>query len=138
MSTGFYSIKKVESLILIRTTGEWTLALDIAYLSELSETFRIARGKPFNVFVDMRGLNVSQDVKDATIQKNLFLNRRSQRSEYWLTDSLVDTEYLLIYFKQLSFPLTRLTDEGKAWDILSNQLCPKKHLESLKNWFYSK
>ncbi|MFC3093986.1 hypothetical protein DRW07_10930 [Alteromonas sediminis] len=134
MSAGFYSIEKVDNLILLRTSGEWSLALDIAYLGDVSQTFKAARGKPFNVFVDMRGLKISQDVKDTPLKKDLVLDRRSQRAEYWLADNLSESEYLLPYFEHVSFPLHRLTDKAQAWDIIRHKLCDERHWEKVSAW----
>lgn len=135
MSEGFFDIQKLDDVILIRTSGDWSLSLDVAYLGELSEVFLSARNRAFTVFVDMRGWKVPDSVRYTKIKNKLHLDRRSQQAEFWLSDNLKENEYLLEFFKEFHFPLVRITDEAQAWDLLSNKLCPKTRMPTIIEWF---
>ena len=137
MASAKYSIHIHGNLILARTTGEWDLSTDIAYLAEASSAMSAQKGRSFYIIVDMRGWRVTDEVKYATVKDNLVLDRRGQKGECWLMDSTHQANYLLPYFSNFRFTLDRFTrvDHLKQW--------VKKHNDidfdtTLANWLDKK
>ncbi len=109
MVTPSFSLKSHDNLLLAKTTGDWDLSTDIAYLAEASDAMASRKGRPFYMLVDMRGWRVSDEVKYATIKETLVLDRRGQKGECWLMDSPHQGNYLLPYFSHFRFTLERVT-----------------------------
>ena len=138
MNVNSYSIDKIDNLIVVSQSGEWNLATDIEYLAKLNDIFMSMRPHSFYVFVDMRGWQVPDSVKNTRIKETLRMDRRSQIGECWLTDNLDMSSYILTHFEQFDFELTRLTDPKKALDWVSSKVPNKQNLDPFLNWFGSK
>ena len=135
MQRDFYTIRVIDNLILVRNVGHWTLAQNIAYLSELSDTLIANRNRLFTIFVDMREWSVDEPTKTTSIKRNLKLDRRNQKAEHWLCKDLSASDHLLPYFEKEQFPLERHLDKDKAWEALSHALNNKNSLSALEEWF---
>ena len=131
---GFYTILELDNVILVRTTGKWTLALDIAYLAELSETLTTHRNKPYSVFVDMRGWQVDDSVINSKVKTKLQLDRRSQKVEHWLCDEYAQNDHLLQFFEEESFKLYRHTNRQDAQKALVKLLSGSTKIDSALEW----
>ena len=64
-----YQINVKSRLIIVHTSGEWTLQTDMAYLSDLGEAIQSMRGNTWAVLVDMRGWLVPKSVSTTSFRK---------------------------------------------------------------------
>jgi hypothetical protein len=115
-----YQINVKSRLIVIRTTGEWSLQTDMAYLSDLGEAMHSMRGNAWAVLVDMRGWVVPASVSASPLKSDVILDRRNQKLECWVVDEPSQGEALLPYFKQAGIVPKRFTDPNDAYAYLKD------------------
>ncbi len=115
-----YQIKVKSRLIVIRTTGNWNLQTDMAYLSDLGEAMYSMRGNAWAVLVDMRGWVVPASVSTSPFKSDVILDRRNQKLECWIVDEPSQGEALLPYFKQAGIVPKRFTDPKDAHACLKD------------------
>ncbi|WP_033186086.1 hypothetical protein [Paraglaciecola mesophila] len=115
-----YQIKVKSRLIVIRTTGNWNLQTDMAYLSDLGEAMHSMRGNAWAVLVDMRGWVVPASVSTSPFKSDVILDRRNQKLECWIVDEPSQGEALLPYFKQAGIVPKRFTDPKDAHACLKD------------------
>lgn len=133
MANSNYDIRKVGNCFLVRKTGTWDLRTDLHYISDLSEALKRRQGNAFYLVVDMRGLEVPEQVKNAKKNYPVALDRRNQQGEIWLIDDIHQSDHLLIYFKNVSFELKRTTEPGECIDWLYRRITPQT-LNEVVTW----
>ena len=85
-TAGCYQITKTGNILHVVLSGNWDLALEIKYLTELSAAIETVRHNPWGLLVDMRQWKLPQ-ISDDTIEENLakvHISRRNQRCECWI------------------------------------------------------
>ena len=53
-----FHIELFRNCMLVTLRGKWTMSTNIQYLGKLSESLKARQGKPFHLFVDMRGWQI--------------------------------------------------------------------------------
>lgn len=117
-----YQIYSKKSLIQVRITGTWTINIDLAYLSELSETMSKARNTPWAMIVDMRGFLLPEELLDSEkkITANINLDRRNQLAECWIVDHMEQSKNLERFITGSGVPLKKVFTEQEANLWLAN------------------
>lgn len=113
-SPAHYKIRIKERLIVVSTTGTWTLQTDMAYLSELGEAMHSMRGNTWAVLVDMRGWVVPETVSSSPFKLKTQLDRRNQKLECWIVDDMEQGNALLPYFQASSIVPKRFLEPTEA------------------------
>ena len=83
---GRYEITHVGHLLHVVLSGNWDLALEIKYLTELASAIDAVRHNPWGMLVDMREWKLPS-VTDESIKENLanvHISRGNQRCECWI------------------------------------------------------
>lgn len=89
MSKAAYFIQRIADVLYVKLQGEWDLAIDIAYLTTLSDEIRKMRTskRPWGMLVDMQAWQMTHFVNQSQQQTaNIVLDRRNQRCECWLVN----------------------------------------------------
>lgn len=85
-----FTIELSEHLVQVRLAGKWSLAQDMAYLSQLAESIDQIKAKPWGILVDMRQWQL-EEVKEFGYQQkqvaNVHIDRRNQLAECWIVNS---------------------------------------------------
>ncbi|UAA38356.1 hypothetical protein KIH87_16965 [Paraneptunicella aestuarii] len=117
-----YQICSSKNLIQVRITGTWTISIDLAYLSELSETMSKARNTPWAMVVDMRGFLLPEELLDSEkkITANIDLDRRNQLAECWIVDHIEQSENLEGFITGSGVPLKKVFTEQEASQWLAS------------------
>ncbi len=127
MSLKSFAIRSVKNLILIKLSGEWSMATDLSYLSELAEHISRFRSRKYCIFADMRGWQLEQPIKQEVAKTDVRFDRRSQKGECWLQATVNQAEHLVKFFDGLRFPLYRTTDTKDALDWAHEMLDEELH-----------
>ncbi|WP_339901212.1 hypothetical protein [Paraglaciecola polaris] len=115
-----YQINVKSRLIIVHTSGEWTLQTDMAYLSDLGEAMQSMRGNTWAVLVDMRGWLAPKSVSTSPLKSDVTLDRRNQKLECWIVDELSQGDALMPYFTQSGIVPKRFMDPQEAYSCLQN------------------
>ena len=94
MSTTPFHIEPFRNCILVTLRGKWDMSTNIQYLAKLSECLKTRKGRPFHLFVDMRGWQTPNSDTFNQIKAPIKLDRRNQLSETWLEDDETDVEHI--------------------------------------------
>lgn len=107
-----FHIELFRNCMLVTLRGKWTMSTNIQYLGKLSESLKARQGKPFHLFVDMRGWQIPKSDNFNQIKSSITLDRRNQLSELWLENEETDAEHIAQKFfnsssTKLGFTLIR-------------------------------
>ncbi|MBJ2129154.1 arginine decarboxylase [Alteromonas sp. IB21] len=106
MSTTPFQIEQFRNCMLVALRGKWTMSTNIQYLAKLSESLKARQGRPFHLFVDMRGWQIPKSDNFNQIKSSITLDRRNQLSELWLENDETDAEHIARRF--FNSPSTKL------------------------------
>ncbi len=137
MANKKYHIQCVDNCFLVKKTGSWDLSTDLQYISELADALVKRQGNAFYLIVDMRGLQVPDDVKHAKQRYPVILDRRNQLGEIWLLDDPQQSSHLLTYFEHVRFELQQTTQRDAFLQWLSARLTPRT-LQAVTRWLDEK
>lgn len=137
MTSKNFHIQVVDNCFLVKKSGLWSLATDLQYISALSDMLENRQGTAFYMLVDMRGLNVPEEVKFHKEKYPIILDRRNQKGEIWLQDDPKQTDHLLRYFEDVTFELKRTVHKAQFVDWLGERLAPST-MDAINTWLDKK
>lgn len=113
-----FDMEVVGNLIKVDLSGQWTVHMDLKYVSELSETMATMRDNSWAVLVDMRGWHVPKSVYQSDLAFKLNLDRRNQMLECWVVDEPDQAEFIMPLFEQANLMPKRCFDIASAAKVL--------------------
>lgn len=134
MNKAFFSVETLALVVLVKKSGYWDIVTDIAYVTDLAETFAKFKTRNFIVVVDMRGWVCPDEVKNSEFKTKVVLDRRSQVAESWIIDSPKDSEHLLQYVESPSLDFVRSSDMATIFTWLERQSIGDYEIDAVKHW----
>lgn len=114
-----YEVVTKNNIINVKISGVWTIQADLAYLTTLIEQIHKVRGKPWSIFVDMRGWVLPLEVFNSEFKTKILLDRRNQIAESWLVDDLSQGEVLMFFFEHSKIKPKRVLSKKEAFDWIN-------------------
>lgn len=94
MTAARYQIQIQNKVIYVALRGDWHPAIDLAYLSELTEAIRSVRNKKWALLVDMRECHIHAN-NVAGQYAEMSADRRNQAQEVWIVDRADQGDFFL-------------------------------------------
>lgn len=119
-------------MIYVRLSGQWTTAIDLAYLSELIENIRAMRGQTWGLIADLREWVIAPEVAGKNSGYVIDIQRRNQIAEAWIVNHPEQGQHLEDFFNEYNFAPERVQteDELEQW--------AQKHQLPLDKTFYAR
>lgn len=113
MSDKHYQIEVLDDIVLVTLRGQWDMSTNIQYLAAFAEALNARRGKAFHIIVDMRTWVVPNTTLFTRIKAPIQIDRRNQRSEFWLEGPTSYVDHIAEKFAyEQNFQLLRNNDEN--------------------------
>lgn len=128
-SNANYTITVFPNAIKACISGEWSFAIDLAYLTEMSLKMSEMNKAPWALYIDMRGLHIpeSNAAIDAQCEQlythvnqhgqKVLCDRRNQIAECWIVDELEQAKQFEKVVQETGIKLGKFTDTraGILW-----------------------
>lgn len=123
-----FSLNISNDVLWVVLEGQWNVATDLSYLTELSDNMRQIRNQPWGLVVDMRNWYIDsvEQTFAAPNSVSIDLDRRNQVLECWLVRENSQADFLV----------GTVTNQPKIEFVKSKSLdallthCKKHHLDS--------
>lgn len=104
----------------IKLEGQWTLAADLSYLTDLSHQINLINNAPWGMLIDMREWDLDDVPTFDRSQKtsDIHLDRRNQIAECWLVRNDLQARSLITFIEAvpgLSFQRFLTKSEAMSW-----------------------
>lgn len=109
-----FDITIKRDIIFIKLQGVWTVSVDMAYISQLSQAMYDMRGAEWGMFVDMAQWTLPEEVYYSEFKTKIVLDRRNQIAESWRVNEMNQGELLLPFFSDYSLKPKRFLEENDA------------------------
>jgi len=90
-----YQISHSERIIKVTLTGEWNPAIDLRYMSELSDAIKTINRKKWALLVDFSQCHIHANNIASAISDSIYTDRRNQALEVWVVNRADQGDFLL-------------------------------------------